>query len=125
MAHILFRAIEIRLNHRTDVVESVLVAHAAVDAQRAVGVGAAFHVQRDGDAVRFRVSEDGAQIVDAQLFGDVETEVRQLERDARLQAFVGDALDQAVVGANDVLGVFRRGHAFAEVVQRDEQPPLR
>ena len=119
--HVGFGAVEVRLNHRAEVVETG-IAQRPVNAQRRIDVGAALHVDGHGDVMLLRVAEDRADVVHAERLVDVQAEVGQLERDARLQPILRDARQQLAISGDDRFSIGGAGDAFAQVVERDQQP---
>ena len=66
--------------------------------------------------------EDLPQVVDADRAVHVEAELRQLERQVALDARPIDRLDQLQVLARRRFGRRERRDAFAEIVERGQQP---
>ena len=91
------------------------------DVERRVGVRRVLHVDAHEEPVRIGRLEDAAHVVDRGGPVDVEPELRQLQRDVALDAGRDDRVDDLhVVGGRRRAAVGAR-HAFAEVVERQEQ----
>ena len=87
------------------------------DAQRAVGIGRAFHVHAHEISEFLRAARDDAQLLGAKFPAEIEAEMRQLERDIRLDARRRDLLQRFRVGRARAFRILARDHVFAEVIQ--------
>ena len=94
------RAAQVRLQTHADV--RVIGAHAPVDVERRIDERALLHVDPDHVAERFRTLDDGAQVYFACILRDVESELRELDRDLRVDLHCRDAAERVDVVSGDV-----------------------
>ena len=119
------RAVEVRLEHRADAVVAG-VAEALVDPQRHVDVLRLLHVDAEERAELAGARDESLDVRVRDLLVEGEAEVRELERDVRLQLLRDEALDDLLVlggdggralGVRDRLAEERRVRVQARVVE--------
>jgi hypothetical protein len=118
LPHVAVGAPQVRLDDDADVVEAELRAQAAEDVERDLGHARVFHVHADEVAAARGLFDDGARVAVGQLRVDVEAELRELDRDVRVDARLVDARENLQVLAHLLLGLGDARHRLVEVVER-------
>ncbi len=117
---ILLRAKQRRLQHDANLAMTLLP-QCFEDIERHLRIRRALHVDADEEPRRIRPGEDLPDVVHRARAIDVEAELRQLERDVPADAGGDDRLADLAILARGGVGVRKAAHAFAQVIERDEQ----
>ena len=120
---VLLGAAEHRLDHHAAVGPEAVEQPPAEELERALGVVRALHVEPDEAVERRRLLEDRDHVGDAELLGDVEPHLGQLDRDVHLDAARGHPVEHAevLIAGGDGLGL--DGDALAQQVERGGDAP--
>src|SRR5258708_37581580 len=93
------------------------------DLERDLRVRRILHVDADEETGRFGALENLAQVVDGAGLVDVETELREFQRDVPFDAGLGDGLDDACVRPGGGFRFLEVRHALAQQVEREAHAP--
>ena len=108
-------AIEIRLHYGADV--RVLGAHAFYYFDGSLSVGRAFHVDAHEIRLVSCVRDNFFQKFLAEVFAEIEAELRQLQRNIRVQVFLRNAIENCDVFVSGAPCASFVRHIFAEQIQ--------
>ncbi len=92
--------------------------------QRALGVGAAFHIDTHKDAIAFGTLQHLPDVRLTQRRVNIQPKRRELNRDIRIQTGLLDGIKNLAIILGRAGGFASLPHILAQMIERDSQTPL-